>query len=473
MELLDCAALDIAVAHFASSPSAAAAASPSRLALTKASPAAYRLLGLEPSYGLPPPVSAADLVALEGGDPGLGAGDDDLVVRDHLDELVRRSRAAAWSEGVELDYVVQQGASRRVERAVVKVSAATAPPPASTSSTSSPAKRSPDSASATSFTSAAPSASTTYTILFLRPARTRSRTTLSPSLGAARLSTSPHIASPLDDGPVPPPLDRSCSSSDNLSESGAKSKRRVVTGKDRLHLPHTPDVRNAMSFATKNIAEAPSPTSSSTQATPDVSSLELDDSSSTASSTNSRRRARIPAALRDAPPGREQSVDDSLVHLSRAVEASAGKVAHYRLPINNDDASGAILSPVHERPDPMDVGSTSRASAAGGREDDGSAEGDSKPEARAPSPEQTQEVEDALAHRKRDARLPLTITQLTNLIETMPQMAFIADPSGQVLWLNHAWFRSTGQPSEFNPTFDEWMCASRSPFSLPSSRPSS
>ncbi|GAA5842239.1 hypothetical protein JCM9279_002828 [Rhodotorula babjevae] len=461
MELLDCAALDLAVAHFA----AAAAPSPSaanpsrdRLALVKASPAAYRLLGLEPAYGLPPAVSAADLVVPGRGDPGLA---DDLAVRDHLDDLARRSRAAAWGEGVELDYVVQQGTSRRVERAVVKVSASTPSPPSSTSTSSSPAKRSPDSVTSSS---TAHSTSPTYTILFLRPTQTRDRTALSPSLASAHLSPSPRTSSHLDDGPTPPPLDRSCSSSDNLSESGAKSKRRIVTGKDRLNLPHTTDVRNAMSFATKNIAEATSPSSSSTRATPDVSSLELDDSSSAsaASSTMSHKRGHMPAALRDAPAARDQAVDNSLIVLSRAVEASAGKIGHYRMPINSEDGSGAVPSPVHERPDPMDVGGTRREGVTvGGREGEGD-EGEGPSEAGSlldgvPTPEQMQEVEDALAHRERDARLPLTITQLTNLIETMPQMAFIADPAGQVLWLNKAWFRYTGQPSEFNPTFEEWM----------------
>ncbi|KPV73466.1 uncharacterized protein RHOBADRAFT_54689 [Rhodotorula graminis WP1] len=444
MDLLDCAALDVAVVHFAAGPSPppappGATASPTRLVLTKASPAAYRLLGLEPSFGLPPAVAAGELLA--------GLGDADHLVREQLDDLARRSKALPWGDGFELDYVVGRGASRQVERAVVKVSA-------STSSSSSPAKRSPDSAFATS-SSSTPSPSTTYTVLFLRPARARDRSAPSPSFAAsARLSPSPQPSSHLDHDPVPPPLDRAYSSSENMSESGAKSKRRLVTGKDRLHLPHTPDVRNAMSFATKNIAEAPSPPTSSARATPDVSSLELDDSSSTASSTTSRRRGRLPSGLRDAPPTRDPAIADSLINLSRVVEASAGRIAHYRMPINDEDASGAVLSPVHERPDPMDADGASRdrAGAAVASDVEGASELDGRP-----SPEQKQEVQDALAHRERDARLPLTLANLSNLIETMPQMAFIADPAGQVLWLNASWFRYTGQPSEFNPTFDEWM----------------
>lgn len=41
---------------------------------------------------------------------------------------------------------------------------------------------------------------------------------------------------------------------------------------------------------------------------------------------------------------------------------------------------------------------------------------------------------------------------------------FMADLNGQVTWLNKAWYDYTGADPQFNMTFDEWMCESRSPY---------
>ncbi|GAA5913019.1 hypothetical protein JCM5296_003865 [Sporobolomyces johnsonii] len=58
--------------------------------------------------------------------------------------------------------------------------------------------------------------------------------------------------------------------------------------------------------------------------------------------------------------------------------------------------------------------------------------------------------------RKSDVRTSLSLSQLTNLVETLPQIAFIADRDGQVLWLNSAWYRYTGLDPAYNLSFEKW-----------------
>ncbi|GAA6021701.1 hypothetical protein JCM10207_008548 [Rhodosporidiobolus poonsookiae] len=54
-------------------------------------------------------------------------------------------------------------------------------------------------------------------------------------------------------------------------------------------------------------------------------------------------------------------------------------------------------------------------------------------------------------------RRPLTFDELTNCIETVPQIIFIADPDGQVLWLNHSWYRYTGYDPDYAMSFSDWL----------------
>ncbi|GAA5979992.1 hypothetical protein JCM11641_008256 [Rhodosporidiobolus odoratus] len=54
-------------------------------------------------------------------------------------------------------------------------------------------------------------------------------------------------------------------------------------------------------------------------------------------------------------------------------------------------------------------------------------------------------------------RKPLSFEQLTNCVETAPHIMFIASAEGEVLWLNHEWFRYTGQDHTYLLDQQEWL----------------
>ncbi|BGP42387.1 hypothetical protein JCM10450v2_006481 [Rhodotorula kratochvilovae] len=481
-------AFDLAVAVFSGSTS-------ETLALSAASPAALRLLGLDDRQDGLPAVSAAHVLVgrtIEGQEGTPSSEQADLRAR--LDDLASRTSALAWGEGVVLDYWAGEGGHRELRRAEVLVTASSSSPPPS-----------PD------------SSPTSYSILFLRPAPSPpSSTSLpqSPPLAGAVLTSTPSLSSvhAFDAATTSPPFQRSRSdTSSHLYDTSARSsqkrpsfsspsgvsirtessdgsagaKRRVVTGEDRVKLPLTPDVTSALALATSQITDtgagtlsppsslashpldssrsrdfpsAPSSVSDSSIGVTAVAPLDPADPSSSSSSSSSaaRARSRLPHVLQD-PSARRPSIDASLISLSREVDANAGTVPHYRLPINDADASGDDISPaVADQPNPFET--TAKAPSSEGDPPRPSDVSITTTEADHPaSAAQAQAVEDALEMRQRDARPPLTLTQLTNLIETMPYIAFIADPAGQVLWLSRAWFTYTGQDPAYNPSFEEWI----------------
>lgn len=447
MELCDWAAFDLAAAVFASSTSPSATGADEPPSLIKASPVACDLLGLQPTHGTaPPPLSAADLLltGTEGAPRHDGTADRAGAARQNLDDLARRSKGLRWGQGVEVDYLVHHhDGGMDLRRAVVRVAVSG---PCSSSPSSIPPS---DGGNPVTFPTTP--YDKVYSILFLRPVDLPRPVPISPSLaGALPSSPPPPFPAGSDSVPSPPPLDRSCSSSEYLSDSHPRTKRRIVTGKDRVHLPFTPDVRNALAHATTRIVEtSPSASAAATRAAStsasEMASLDLSDAASATSTTSSTRaRGRLPSVLQEAA-ARNASLDESLLRLSSRVDSHAGALPHFRLPINHEDGSGKVLSPARERPDPL---------------------ADSSPAAEeSPASSPDPAVEEALKHRERDARPPLTITTLTNLIETMPIMAFLADSTGQVVWLSRAWYRYTGQDERYNPSFEEWMCAPLCPHS--------
>lgn len=54
-------------------------------------------------------------------------------------------------------------------------------------------------------------------------------------------------------------------------------------------------------------------------------------------------------------------------------------------------------------------------------------------------------------------RIPRDLKDLTDLVETQPQITFLADAQGQVEWLNDAWYRYTGLDNRYHPNFERWM----------------
>ncbi|GAA5823991.1 hypothetical protein JCM11251_003371 [Rhodosporidiobolus azoricus] len=57
----------------------------------------------------------------------------------------------------------------------------------------------------------------------------------------------------------------------------------------------------------------------------------------------------------------------------------------------------------------------------------------------------------------RARRMPLRFESMKACIETVPQIIFIADPDGQVLWLNKSWYTYTGQDPEYSLNEQEWV----------------
>ncbi|GAA5822097.1 hypothetical protein JCM3770_007016 [Rhodotorula araucariae] len=473
------AAFDLAVAVFSG-------LSAGSLHLAAASPAALSILGLDAWQPGFPALSAADVLVGRANETRDGSPSaEQAALGAMLDELAGRSSAVRWGDGVVLDYWAGQGERRELRRAEVLVSASTL--------SSSRATLDPN------------HAQRSYSILFLRPAAPGPPSLpQSPPLSAAvtpfrprSATTSPPIRRSRSDASSFP-YDRPIRASPKLSSVSSPSRasvrtessdsnaggRRVPTGKDRIKLPLTPDVTTALALVTSQITDtgagAPSSPSSlsshpldishspdplsvpssgagSVASDPAPARLNASDSTCASSSLATPAQTRLPPVLQAAEP-RRPSIDASLISLSREVDANAGSAPHYRLPINYADASGNELSPAAvDRADPLAAAAAASVFEvnllASTDVSDTTTEAHNMPASAA----QAQAVEDALEMRLRDARPPLTLTQLTDLIETMPHIAFIADPAGQVLWLSKAWFSYTGQNPAYNPSFDEWI----------------
>ncbi|GAA5904871.1 hypothetical protein JCM6882_003228 [Rhodosporidiobolus microsporus] len=78
----------------------------------------------------------------------------------------------------------------------------------------------------------------------------------------------------------------------------------------------------------------------------------------------------------------------------------------------------------------------------------------------APSPaaERAEVPSEAVAAEpEKGRRLPLGFESMKACIETVPQIIFIADPDGQVLWLNKSWYTYTGQDPDYLLNEQEWV----------------
>ncbi|GAA6011242.1 hypothetical protein JCM11491_006771 [Sporobolomyces phaffii] len=72
-------------------------------------------------------------------------------------------------------------------------------------------------------------------------------------------------------------------------------------------------------------------------------------------------------------------------------------------------------------------------------------------------PEEENGADSADEHADRAVRLPLTLDELTDLVEVQPQVCFFADAQGQVQWLNDAWYRYTNLDNRYHLPFEQWM----------------
>ncbi|GAA6006577.1 uncharacterized protein JCM10292_005995 [Rhodotorula paludigena] len=446
----------------------------SSLRLTSCTQAARALLGFDAVHSDDDRVSAELVLAT--GAPVQGAGDDrDADVRSKLHDLARRTSELQWGDSLVLEYWAHRGGCRTLERADVLVSLS------ASSSSSSPAP-----------------AHAAFSILFLRSASTATdASSFQSSADSRHDSRSPRslfrsasdIPAPSTrtlDLPSPPLSARSLAASSSAStqhsvasdstSSGSSSStrrtKRVVTGDERAKIPLNADLTSMLQHATRGLRAHPAGSSYAPRS-PSISSAystETDSSSvpagapvsppwgvndtqshahtppasTSASADASAARARLPPPIRDLID-RRPSLDASILDLSARLERNAG-TARPRMPDADDAHSGPPSSAGDDTP-------PSRPDMPASRVSGGSV---ASAASLAGSAGQHPAAANASEANARDVRLPLTLTQLTNIIEVMPQMAFIADNVGQVQWLNAAWFRYTGQDPSYNLSFAEW-----------------
>lgn len=428
------------------------------LELTQRNGPATRVLELE---GVQDGFTAVDLFRgpAQAGD----GGEADLRVREGLEEyligLARRSMGLAWGETIQLDFFTRRGRRRRAD-VVVALSSST------------------DNAA-------------TLSILFIRPILV-DPAQLSSDLQSLHFppSSSPAIpSSPRSTGLTSPPtpnppfsfpqhLDSSSSLSSSgrsasFSSSNSRPTRRVAVGEERAKLPLEENLKSMLQHATSRLTDTKSRTASlssdlASPSTPPTSAPSSSTSPSAPSTSVIPPSTSVippspivpsdppqPTAASERPPGnrrtpsgsklpasvegltgRRQSFDQALVTLSQKTDGTARTDGQtfFRLPINEIDAGGNDLSPWTEEDDPL-AGLVGPSPAC----DDLS---------QATPAEDAALLETARAEaakkRARDVRPPLSLAQLTNMVEHNPHMCFIADPDGQVVWLNSTWYEYTG-----------------------------
>ncbi|KAJ8293216.1 Hybrid signal transduction histidine kinase K [Rhodotorula toruloides] len=449
------------------------------LSLTEANDTARRLLELDDVHD---GFTAVDL--FRGLVQQQQQRDEDQRVREGLKEyligLARRSSALAWGETVQLDFFTRTGQRRRAD-ALVTFSSTDSTPSASTDD------------------------AVTLSILFVRPLPVDS-TPFSPSLHNLNLPTDFRSAMPSSQPStrpsseaftpppnhafsLPPHADPSTVSpsdqSASFSSSNLRPARRIAVGEERAKLPLDDNLKSMLQHATSRVTDTAStprtasvspgpgsPSTPPTSAAPSLSSPPVpstnvvaaspviptdspDPSSKSAPRPTPRRTpsgSKLPASV-EGLTGRRQSFDQALVTLSQKTDGTAradgtGPI-FFRLPVNEIDAGSSDISPRSEKDNPL-AGLVS--SSRGNSSDDFS---QATPAEDAALLETARE--EAAEKRARDIRPPLSLAQLTNMVENNPHMCFIADPDGQVVWLNSTWYEYTGGDPRYHMDFAEWM----------------
>ncbi|GAA6041378.1 hypothetical protein JCM8097_007693 [Rhodosporidiobolus ruineniae] len=111
-------------------------------------------------------------------------------------------------------------------------------------------------------------------------------------------------------------------------------------------------------------------------------------------------------------------------------------------------------------PSPSEADEDARAELQMEREEDSAVEEDEgEGETPPPVPAKDASPDEAIAKEDEGAqkRLPLSFDQMTKAVETVPQILFIADPDGRVLWLNKSWYTYTGQDPTYALDEQSWL----------------
>ncbi|GAA5897360.1 uncharacterized protein JCM6883_006673 [Sporobolomyces salmoneus] len=262
--------------------------------------------------------------------------------------------------------------------------------------------------------------SSSFTILFVRPIDTFKPRPLSHTIhhqSSSALSTA-SCAEPLGSPNSEGGGGRGSIRSSSFSSIDRRTRPR--TAKEREKLPLSPEVAAKLSQATARVStDNPIPSSPQPQAA--CLRAQSPDNSRT-QSIHSAATLSPPAVELSAPPTSFVPPDGSLPIQPQAFEAMQ---------------SLWVNSPLyHSGPTPPLAANMDLEEKQNAKEDH-----------ETPPPPESDSC----------ARIPRGLKDLTDLVETQPQVTFLADPQGQVEWLNDAWYRYTGFDNRFHPSFERWM----------------
>ncbi|GAA5954653.1 hypothetical protein JCM21900_006093 [Sporobolomyces salmonicolor] len=487
------------------------------LRLLDLSPAAARLFCLPAARTHRPTHTAVDF--LRGG-TGSGRNEAGLEgVKGQLSRLGKQSERLEWGESVILEYCVpEQHVSGAVERRQAEVIVSQGQAPSTPTSTSQalatysivflrPVTVTPLTTSALSSTISALSPTGTS----ISTLSTVASAPVSTPSNSSSDSSSPYISSSFYPAFVSLSTGGSSreSSGSVASSPSAPRKRasRPATGDARAKLPLPPDVTQMLAYATSAMTDkSPSPpvrplpsASSSSSFFPSFAALEasLPPTQSFSSTIPPETRTGLTVSTADSPapsPLHDPSAPSATANtahrmpysphidaFSREVNDSVGP-AHFRLDERGGVDQNEPFIPVPEAPHvpaesaPLPFPRTEEeatahrlataAVLAGVAKSEGASSARTASTASDAMPDVTQGVKAAAGKaaagkaaeepRKGDVRTPLSLSQLTNLVETLPQIAFIAGRDGQIMWLNSAWYRYTGLDPAYNLSYEKW-----------------
>ncbi|GAA5920152.1 hypothetical protein JCM1841_004467 [Sporobolomyces salmonicolor] len=485
------------------------------LRLLDLSPAAARLFRLPAARTHLPTHTAVDF--LRGG-TGSGQNEAELEgVKEQLSRLGKQSEQLEWGESVILEYCVREqhvsgAVERRQAEAIVSQGHAHSTPTSTSQALATysivflrPVSVTPLTASALSSTISALSPIGTS----ISTLSTVASAPVSTPSNSSSDSSSPYISSSFYPAFVSLSTGGSSheSSGSVASRPSAPRKRasRPATGDARAKLPLPPDVTQMLAYATSAVTDKspsrpvrPLPSSSSSSSffpsfaafeaslppTQSFSSTIPPETGTGLTVSTAGSPARSPLNDPSAPSATANTAhrmpyDPYFDAFSREVNDSVGP-AHFRLDERGGVDQNEPFIPAPEAPHvpaesaPLPFPRTEEEAAAhrfataavlaGVAKSEGASSARTASTASTASDAMLDVTEGVKAAagkaaeelRKGDVRTPLSLSQLTNLVETLPQIAFIAGRDGQIIWLNSAWYRYTGLDPAYNLSYEKW-----------------
>jgi PAS domain-containing protein len=438
---------------------------------------AKEVLGVRPAY------SATKMLGLEADQGEAGRRSAKECVREQLEELSRRSRELRWGESVVLEYYRRNSTGEQEkERAEVLVA-----------SSSSPSAGEGEN-------------DTVYSILFLRPDNTPQSPATSPrsvfAFPSSRpsmdissslfsqlpspsfTSNSPPISSPpaFEAPPLPPPsrpqpdhrspgIEQMLSNGSNPFQlppdtSHPHSAALSPGSTDTLPLASPPPINlpDAAAPPSPTPSDFPFPQQRSDAVLPDSHPVRPSLSAASSNAVDSVEGDALTTIVGEDGVERRVSFDSHYAALMKRINMSASQQT-FRMPVDEAEAREIRTSPTGEIefdiPLTREVGEMlvgkrreRRGSEAFGVVAALAGEGDGD----APLEKVTEGPE---------PRLPLSFQMLMDLVESVPQILFIADRDGKVVWLNSSWYKLTGGDERY--LIDEQV--SFASFAVPTLRP--